>query len=91
MSLNRSGEFLSAATRLVTVLLAGVAFSTSARAETVVEEWVARYDGPDNISDFAQALAVDASGNVYVTGWSDTVSSGWDYATVKYDAAGAEV
>ncbi|MDZ7303928.1 MAG: SBBP repeat-containing protein [candidate division KSB1 bacterium] len=55
-----------------------------------VEQWVARYNGPVSSEDEAVALAVDASGNVYVTGWSlDSVSRG-DYATVKYDSTGAQ-
>jgi Beta-propeller repeat len=38
--------------------------------------------------DFAYAIAIDPSGNVYVTGEGgpDTV----DYATIKYNAAGVE-
>jgi hypothetical protein len=44
--------------------------------------WEKRYNGPGNDDDWAQALAVDASGNVVVTGYSD-----WDYYTAKYAAA----
>ena len=55
------------------------------------ELWAARYDGPGNQEDAAYAIAVDGAGHVYVTGWSDGTgagSTGLDYATLKYDAAG---
>ena len=50
------------------------------------ELWAARYDGPGEGDDEARAIAVDAWGNVYVTG-----CSGGDYATVKYDGDGNEL
>src|SRR5262249_54802382 len=53
------------------------------------EQWVARYDG--GLGDTATAMAIDSSGNVYVTGqsWSANTSN-YDYATVKYNADGQE-
>ena len=53
--------------------------------------WVARYNGPGNGDDRASALAVDAAGNVYVTGASQGSDTGEEYATVKYDAGGNEL
>ncbi|MBO9201622.1 MULTISPECIES: SBBP repeat-containing protein [Niastella] len=51
-------------------------------------QWGKRYNGPDNLSDKANAIAVDAQGNVYVTGISTAGNLYGDYVTIKYDAAG---
>jgi uncharacterized delta-60 repeat protein len=59
-------------------------------AVDVIEEWVARYNGPGNYDDNAEAMVVDDSGNVYVTGHSHGSSSHQDYATTKYNADGIE-
>lgn len=59
-------------------------------AVDVIEEWVARYNGPGNYDDNAEAMVVDNSGNVYITGHSYGSSSHHDYATTKYDSDGNE-
>lgn len=58
--------------------------------ETGVQQWVARFDGVGSGYDSPSAMKVDNSGNVYVTGQSQTSDSTWEYATVKYNSAGTE-
>ncbi len=53
--------------------------------------WVKNYDGPDNGSDDASAIAVDGSGNVYVTGTSKGSGTDYDYATIKYNTSGKQL
>ena len=55
-----------------------------------VEQWVKRYNGTGNQDDNAKGVAVDASGNVYVTGESRG-SANFDYLTIKYNSAGDTV
>jgi uncharacterized delta-60 repeat protein len=59
-------------------------------AVDVIEQWAARYNGPGNYDDYAKAMVVDDSGNIYVTGQSYGSSSFYDYATTKYGTDGTE-
>jgi len=55
------------------------------------ELWVARYNGPGNHWDRANALAIDDNSYIYVTGFGEGAGTDNDYATVKYDSAGNEL
>ena len=49
--------------------------------------WSERYNGPSNGEDAAMALALDAEGNVIVTGRSAATGDGLDFYTAKYAAS----
>ena len=66
----------------------GYDYATVGYSNTGVPLWTNRYNAPANGNDYAQALVVDGSGNVFVTGYSLGVGSGNDYATLAYSGAG---
>ena len=65
-------------------------YATVKYNEDGVQQWVARYNGPENSLDYATAIAAGSSGNIYVTGYSKRTETAYDYATVKYDSRGNE-
>ncbi len=53
----------------------------SAQVDTV---WVSRWTGPGVESDWAYAIAVDDSGQIYVTGKTENPGTNDDWTTIKY-------
>jgi hypothetical protein len=62
----------------------GLAYATVAYDSKGNQLWVARYNGTGHGNDQAVAIAVDGSGNVYVTGTSQNEMMGPDFVTIKY-------
>lgn len=52
--------------------------------------WEASFNGPINGGDYSNALAIDNTGNVYVTGRVDYGTTGSDIVTIKYNASGVQ-
>ena len=81
------------------VYVTGVSVGSGTNADFVTvkydkngnELWVMRYNGPGDSIDMAQSIALDGSGNVYVTGTSISSKTYFDFATIKYDKNGKEV
>lgn len=54
------------------------------------QQWVSSYNGPGNSIDAATQITLDAAQNIYITGHSDGGASDLDFATIKYNTAGAQ-
>jgi hypothetical protein len=86
----RQSRLCRARKQLILIGVLGL-LATSTRAAVITQAWVQRYDGPRNYLDFPSAVAVDASGNVVVTGYSTGIGSNRDFYTAKYAAADGRV
>ncbi|MBI3195763.1 MAG: T9SS type A sorting domain-containing protein, partial [Ignavibacteriae bacterium] len=65
-----------------------VKYTGGAGGGSVVAGWPSRYNQSSK-KDYAFAATVDGSGNVYVTGGSESTTK-FDYATVKYNSGGVQ-
>ncbi len=67
-----------------------VALSFLMLASAFSQQWTNRYDGTGSRMDAIQAMVVDNSGNVYVTGYSYSGANANDYITIKYNSSGVQ-
>lgn len=80
-----------ATTLMQACLLLAITGAAAKAAGQVREAWAERYDGPAagiGSADFATAVVVDDTGNVYVTGDSKRDGTFQDYTTLKYATGG---
>ncbi|MDF1672990.1 MAG: SBBP repeat-containing protein [Vicingaceae bacterium] len=54
------------------------------------QQWASLYNGSANGFDEAYSLAIDTSGNTYVTGSADISGQGSNFVTIKYNTSGAQ-
>ncbi len=69
-------------------------FFSAISSAQVSQEWAVRYNGLSNLNDETNAMTIDASGNTYVTGTTDSIIGfGYksDQITIKYNSSGSMV
>jgi hypothetical protein len=76
---------VSAGWAIAALILTASIFLNSKCEAQIQQAWVARYNnGITNGTNQAVKTALDASGNVYVTGFSQNGNTNFGYVTIKY-------
>src|SRR3989339_894833 len=71
---------------VITILLTQLSLG-----DNVTPLWTKTYNGATNGNDYGMGIAVDISGNIYVTGYESVTGQGNNIWTRKYDNNGSEV
>jgi len=66
-------------------------FSYSKSFSQPQTEWVQRFNSPGNYNDYVTDMAIDKSGNVYITGYLNINDTNQDFVTMKYDQNGNQL
>lgn len=66
----------------------GQDFATVKYSSDGTSLWTNRFNGSGNADERLPSIAVDSDGNVVITGYSINAAGDYDYATIKYSAAG---
>ena len=65
-------------------------FSYSKSFSQQQTEWVPRFNSPGNYNDYVTDMAIDKSGNVYLTGYVQVNDTDQNFVTIKYNTQGVE-
>jgi uncharacterized delta-60 repeat protein len=55
-----------------------------------IQQWLEIFDGQASSDDYVTSMAVDDSGNAYVTGYSIKNGMNYDYTTIRYNSLGVQ-
>uniref|UniRef100_A0A7C4CC02 Bulb-type lectin domain-containing protein n=1 Tax=candidate division WOR-3 bacterium TaxID=2052148 RepID=A0A7C4CC02_UNCW3 len=80
------------------IIVAGTSQDTANRENYIVIKyspggetlWTRRFTGPNFMPDRVSGMAVDAAGNIYVTGTTHLDPAHYNYATVKFSPGGVQ-
>jgi hypothetical protein len=63
-------------------------FASDSVTAQVTQEWVQNYNSGSNYNDIVNDMEIDKFGNIYLTGYSNTSTTGDDFVTLKYSPQG---
>jgi hypothetical protein len=68
----------------------GLNYYTMKLDSNLVTQWTQTYNGSSNLDDIAKNIKLDASNNVYVTGYVTSSTQGRNITTIKYNSSGTQ-